>query len=359
MVFSRLKNIVRQVAPEFSNKNVPFMAAGIAYNAFVSLVPLLLVLLLAISVVGGEIQDQLVVLARESLSEPIAEVVVEVFRDDAVAPSASVVGFVVLIWGSLKIFRGLDTAFSEIYETTGENSFVNKLIDGAVVLVAVVVAILATVAVTAAFATLAGVIPFVGLLTPVVLVFGLIVAFFPMYYRFPDTDVQWKHVLPGVAFAAVGWAVFQSLFQAYVAVTGGGTGSVFGGVVVVVTWLYFSGLVLLLGAVLNAVLGGHTSGKSGGVGRGASDYETSREETFRRDEFSKYLYELRAELTGRHGNRLPAADGETSDRSPPLEGTFEVIEQSKPDDDERQWELAIRWRAIDPGRSDPDWSAEE
>ena len=31
----------------------------------------------------------------------------------------TVVGLVVLLWGTLKIFRGLDTAFSEIYGTTG------------------------------------------------------------------------------------------------------------------------------------------------------------------------------------------------------------------------------------------------
>jgi len=33
----------------------------------------------------------------------------------------------------LKIFRGLDTAFSEIYASTEENSLVDQLQDGAVV----------------------------------------------------------------------------------------------------------------------------------------------------------------------------------------------------------------------------------
>jgi membrane protein len=54
----------RQVAAEFSEKNVSFMAAGIAYNAFVSLAPLLVLLLLVVSVVGGGLQQRLITTGR-------------------------------------------------------------------------------------------------------------------------------------------------------------------------------------------------------------------------------------------------------------------------------------------------------
>lgn len=331
----------RRVATEFSEKNVPFMAAGIAYNAFVSLAPLLLVLLVVVSAVGGGLEERVVALARTALPAPIADVVASVFAGDAGTTGASVVGLVVLVWGTLKIFRGLDTAFSEIYETTGKNSFLDRVVDGLVVLVAMLVAVLATVAVTTAFAALSETVPFVGLLSPVVLVAGLVVAFLPMYYRFPDTDVGWDHVLPGVVFAAVGWAAFQALFQVYLAFTGGGSGSFFGGVIVVVTWLYFSGLVLLLGAVINAVVGGHTSGKAGGVGRGASGYETRREETMTPDEFAAYLTGLREALTGHYEGMRPTHDQRYAR---PADGVT-VVEQTRRDGDDREWSLAFRWRA--------------
>ena len=310
---SRIVQTGKQIATEFSEKNVTFMAAGIAYNAFLSLAPLLLVLLLAISAVGGGLEDRIIALAQGSLPGPIADVIVEIFQGDSAASGASVVGLVVLIWGSLKIFRGLDTAFSEIYETTEENSFVDQLIDALIVFIAIVVAIVATVGVTAVFATLSDTIPFIGVLTPVVLVGGLIIAFVPMYYRFPDTDVNWPHVLPGAVFAAIGWAIFQALFQVYLAATGGGSENFFGGVIVIVTWLYFSGLVLLLGAVINAVLGEYSSGEAGGVGRGAAKDETTRkpgyetlyEETLTRDELATYLKALREDLTGRYEEMRP------------------------------------------------------
>lgn len=349
--FASLTNSGKAIAAEFSAKNVTFMAAGIAYNAFLSLAPILAVLLVVVTTVSQSLERQIIALAENSLPGPIAGVVARVFQGGAGDPTASVVGLVVLVWGTLKLFRGLDTAFSEIYETTGQNSFTDKLIDGLVVFAVVVVAVVLTVGVTALFARLSDVIPYVGLLTPVVLVGGLLVAFLPMYYRFPDANLGWREVLPGAAFAAVGWAAFQALFQVYLIFSGGGTDSVFGGIVVVITWLYFSGLVLLLGAVINAVLGGHTSGKAGGVGRGASEYETRREETMANDEFAAYLADLRSSLIRDEGVMDPL---DTPDRrSVPTDG-ITVIEQSKRDGDGEEWSVGFRWRVPDEdGRPGP------
>jgi membrane protein len=354
-VLSKTVQTVKQVAVEFSQKNVTFMAAGIAYQAFISLAPLLVVLLLATSTVGGGLEDRIVEIAHNWMPGPIADVVAQVFEEDEGASSASFVGLVVLVWGTLKIFRGLDTAFSEIYETTSDNSLLDQVIDGLLVGVAILVAVLATVGVTAVFAWLEGIVPYIGTVTPLVLVTGLVVAFFPMYHRFPDVDHTWRSVLPGVVFAAVGWAVFQSIFQVYLTFSGGDSGSFFGGVVVVITWLYFSGLVLLIGAVINAVVGGHTSGKSGGVGRGAADYETEREEELSRRELSEYLETLREDIAaGAPNSRTAVEDG--GHRNYPLpDGPVEVVEQSKdPEDgeDEAAWAVALRWTADDADRRD-------
>lgn len=349
----RLTSLVRtakQILTEASEKNIPFMAAGIAYNAFVSLAPLLILLLLVVSMTGTGLEDRLIALAGEMLPEPIADVVEEIFRGENAASSASIVGLVVLIWGTLKVFRGLDIAFSEIYETTDRNSFVDKLIDGLVVFVAIVVAILATVGVTAAFVRFSDAIPHVGVVTTLVLIGGLVVAFLPMYYRFPDADLGWREILPGVFVAAIGWAAFQTLFRVYLQFSGDGSSGFFGGVVVVVTWLYFSAIILLLGAVINAVHGGHTSGKAGGVGRGATSYETHREESMDRAEFAAYLRELREELAGRYEGMRPSHDGSGELRRPL--GDVEVIEQMTESEEGRRWEVAFRWQSDDESETD-------
>lgn len=341
---SGAKRTGKHIASDFSNKNVTFMAAGIAYNAFVSLVPMLLLVLLVVSSFGGGLEDRLMVLAESSLPGPIAGVVTSVFDGESAA-GASAIGLVVLVWGTLKIFRGLDTAFSEIYETVDENSIVDQIKDGLVVLVALVVAVVATAGASIAFAWLSDQIPYIGILTPLILVGGLLLAFLPMYVRFPDADLGWRDALPGAAFAAVGWAALQALFQVYLSFKGGGSEGFFGGVIVIVTWLYFSGMVLLLGAVINSVVTGESSGRAGGVGTGASGYETRREGELDPDEFARYLTELREEVTGRYEGMRPAIGAEGEDRRPRPLGNVELVEQSKPNGDEEEWSVAFRWQS--------------
>lgn len=348
---SRLRDLlgtVRRIVDEISEKNVTFMAAGIAYNALLSLAPVLLILFLIITAIGGGLEERILAISDRSLPRPIAAIINQVFKGDTADTGASAVGLIVLVWGTLKVFRGLDTAFSEIYESTAENSLADKFTDGFVVLVSMIVAILATVVLTAVFARFDDVIPFVGVFTSLVLLAGLIVAFLPMYYRFPDVDVEVVDVLPGTVFAAIGWSAFQGLFQVYLTSTGGGPESFFGGVIVVVTWLYFSGLVLLIGAVINSVIGGHVSGDPGGIVSEASDSESEPETTMTRDEFAQYLTGLREGVTGRYEGMRPTA-GERNRGWSPANGDVVVTEESRADEGGTRWEIVMRWQTTEPG----------
>ncbi|ELZ22694.1 ribonuclease BN [Halosimplex carlsbadense 2-9-1] len=342
--FGDAREFGTRVYADFSEKNVTFMAAGLAYNAFLSLAPLLLLLFIVLSTVGGGLEERVVEASASWLPGPIADIVAQLFAGDAAAGGASVVGLVVLLWGALKIFRGLDTAFSEIYETESDNSFTDKLRDGVVVLVALVVAVLATVGVSAAFAVFSDTVPLLGLLTPLVLVAGLVLAFLPMYYVFPDEDLGWTDVLPGTVFAAVGWAIFQSLFQVYLTFSDPGSSSFFGGVIVVVTYLYFTALVLLLGAVINAVLGGHASGRPGGVGRSAGGYEQKRRASLDRGELDAYLRGLDEQLTARY--EAARADPDREGRPKPT-GDVDLVEYAAGDGDQRRWTVELSWSAPD------------
>lgn len=345
---SRVGGLAKRVFSDFSEKNVTFMAAGIAYNAFVSLAPMLLILFLILSLFGGRLEERIMAVTGNWLPGPIASVINQLFYESPSAAGVSLIGFVVLVWGTLKIFRGLDTAFSEIYETESSNSFADALTDGIVVFVALIVAVVATVGVSTLFAIFSDTLPFLGLLTPLVLVVGLAIAFFPIYYVFPDVDVGVRGVLPGVIFAAVGWAVLQGLFQVYLTFRDPSSGSFFGGVIIIITYLYFSGLVLLLGAVINAVVGNHSSGKPGGVGQGATSYNTELDESLNRDELAAYLQGLREELTGHYEEMRASVDD--TDRHPRPDGDVDLTEHSSVKNGTRKWTVTLRWDAAEETR---------
>lgn len=92
----------------------------------------------------------------------------------------------------------------------------------------------------------------------VLLFVGFAVVFSPLYYLFPRTDPAPLDVVPGAVVAAGTWTGFQGLFDAYVTAAPGAYDAL-GAVLLVLTWLYVSSLVLLVGAALNAVLSGRAA----------------------------------------------------------------------------------------------------
>ena len=271
----------------FKDENVTFMAASIAYQAFISLIPLLVLVFFLVSVVGDEGLASTVAETTEGfLPEAGNELLEDAIAGSVATTGASVIGLVTLLWGSLKIFRGIDTAFSEIYESTGEQSFVGQITDALVVFAAIGLALVAAAAATTLFAFFPDS-PLVGVLNPLVLVVGLTIAFFPMYYVFPDVNLSAREVLPGVVVAAVGWAALQALFQVYVAFSAeSDAAGAMGAVLLLLTWLYFGGLVLLLGGVVNAASSGHLPAASEDEDRAenAVDDESTPSQSATRDQ---------------------------------------------------------------------------
>jgi len=256
----RALTIARGVLTEARTERVTFLAASIAYHAFVSLLPLLLLLLLVLTAIGSEsIEGSVLAITEGVLTPGAAAVLLSELRGAGRSTGLSILGLLVLVWGTLRIFRGLDTAFSDIYETGGRNSFLDQLRDGVVVLGCVAAAIIAAAAVDATVSAAVG-----GTLgwwlRRLLFVVGLSAALLPMYYVFPDErNLRVREVVPGVAFAAVGLTLLESLFGLYIQFSSQAPeASTLGAILVFLTWLYFSSLVVLLGVVLNAVLSGRS-----------------------------------------------------------------------------------------------------
>jgi len=266
----RTATVIRGVAAGAQSDRVTFIAAGLAYYAFISLIPLLLLALVVTSFFGDdELVTALVVEVSGTLGEGAGTALRDALMGAAGRGGATVFGLAVFLWSGLKLFRGLDIAFSEVYGDPGPESIVAQVRNAVVTLGAVAVAVTATVAVGALIAglgiesALGGYAP-VGLLGTVGLLVGLTVAFLPLYYVLPGVDIGVREAVPGAVFAAVGWTALQTGFRIYAGAAGSYEAyGVIGGVLLLVTFLYFGGLILLLGAVLNAVLAGRADERTG------------------------------------------------------------------------------------------------
>ena len=256
-MLSRLRSATetaKRVASVASQEEVTFLAAAVAYYAFVSLVPATVLALVVATTFGGE---QLATAVLESTSQFFTEsgqqVLLTALTADEGRGGATVVGLVFLLWGTLKVFRALDTAFGNIYGTERRDTFLDQLIDSLVVVVGIglTMTVMFLMAGLLAVLQLGLVVKLLGVLTLPIL---LTAAFIPIFYRFPDTDVTVREVLPGALVAAVGWTAMQAVFQLYANVASTSAYGVVGGVILLVTWLYIAGAVIILGAVVNVVL---------------------------------------------------------------------------------------------------------
>lgn len=309
----------RAFVGEVREKDVPFMAASIAYQAFVSLLPLLVLLFFALSLVSDEQLAARVVDLTESFLPQRGRGLLE----DAIAGTTgsvgtSIIGVVTLAWGSIRIFRGLDKAFSSIYETEARNSLLDQFTDAAVVLLSVGVALTAAVGAGAAFSLLPAVL-LVDLWGPVLLAVGLLVAFVPMFYLFPDLDLSVPEVLPGAGVAAVGWTALEELFGVYVSLAGGSGAGVLGAVLLLLAWLYLGSLALLVGGVVNVVLSGRHRGVREATRREQPEAEVvaTSDRQLWRDEVVALLRGVEAAFDD-DGGRLQIGDEEVALRPAPV-----------------------------------------
>lgn len=257
----RAATVVRAVVNGARSEQVTFIAASLAYYGFVSLVPLLILsVVAAATLVGPGFADEIGARVAVLLGDQAGEVVESALSGSAGRTEATVAGLVVLLWSGLRLFRGMDVAFAVVYRAPRPGSIVDQLVDGSVALGGVALGAALSIAVGGAvaatgFGTVVG-LPSV-LLGPVGLAVALTVSLLPVYYVLPERGVTVREALPGAVFTGVGWAVLQGLFLAYAGTAGGYRAyGLLGGVLLLVTLFYFGGLVLLVGAVINAVLAG-------------------------------------------------------------------------------------------------------
>jgi len=89
-----------------------------------------------------------------------------------------------------------------------------------------------------------------------ILLMGVVLATALLYYFTPNVRQSWRWLTPGSLFAVAGWIISSLLFAFYVNHFGSYNktyGSI-GAVIVLLTWMYLGGLVLLIGGQVNSVI---------------------------------------------------------------------------------------------------------
>ncbi|MFC4543147.1 YihY/virulence factor BrkB family protein [Halosolutus amylolyticus] len=275
MADSGVVALVRDVTAVARERQISVKSAGLAYHAFNTLVPLVILLLVGITVV-----DALEPLVRTLESAMGLEGTVTGDGLEGVTGDGStdlvragLLAFVILLWSAARLFQAVNSAFTDVYGARREQSYV-----GNAARVTIVTAVNAALA-TATFAVGVALVGVVGVslsiflggvlaaaASSLLLAVVLCALFLPMYYLFPHTGVSIGEVLPGTAFAALSWTALAIGFRVYVATAESvALFGIAGAILLILTWVYLGGLCLLLGAVLNAVLADRVEPETGWI----------------------------------------------------------------------------------------------
>jgi YihY family inner membrane protein len=232
-------------------EELPFLAAAIAYYGFVSVIPGIIIAISVASYLGIEpLLSRFIEATQSHLSQTAQDSVINAIQHGNGQGGMTLLGGAFLFWATLRVFRGIDTAFSRIYGTSASNQF-RKFLDAIIVVFAVGLGLIIMVTVGAFLATssLTGSSNVVSFL---VLLGGLFIVFLPFYYVFPNQPVAVIDILPGTLFAAVSWVVLQMGFQLYTrTATQFELNGVLGAALLLVTWFYFAAMAILFGAIIN------------------------------------------------------------------------------------------------------------
>lgn len=265
--------LLKNAGKGFWNDNILTIAAAVAYNFFFSLFPLMLFAAPLLGLVGdkqrlfGWFLDRI----AETVPPSAFDLLAGIARDVVFAPNAPglvSIGAILTLWSASRIFGSLINALNIAFHVKNDRRPFLK-VQGLRVLMVFVVGVLVGIVATImlagpnivdAVATavhLPGVAKWGWMVLQYPLAFlSLVFAIWLMYTVLPDFPQHRQQILIGAVVTAVLWLAATAIFRTYVVNfdTLNKTYGTIGGVLILLTWMYYTMLVLLFGAELNAEL---------------------------------------------------------------------------------------------------------
>lgn len=262
-----LWQLVRRTTSEVFKDDVLGMAGQLAYFFVLALFPALIFFVSLVAYLPGDMPQQLVA----SLKPLVPPTVLQIVQDQITAIASAephgllTFGLLVAIWSSSAALIAISSTLNRAYDITEARPWWKvrlvaiflTFVLAAVVVVALGLMILgpllasrigAWIGFGPAFASIWNIArwPVIFLLVS----FGIAV----VYYHAPDAEQDWIWITPGSILATLLWIAASLGLQAYLKIAGSFTETygALGGAMVLLLWLYVTGIAILVGGEMNA-----------------------------------------------------------------------------------------------------------
>ena len=271
-------NVVKDIKSlifRFQDDDVLAMSSQLAYSMLLAFFPFLMFLLTVVGFSPIKSEDVLAglkgILPKEAYSL-IRKTVVEVV--DTKNGHLLSLSLVFTVWSASSGLTAVIKGLNKAYDEEEKRSFIKVQIVAILNTIALVFMILAAFIflvfgnvlgkfIASHLAQLNGFWKMWDALRYFGVILNMILIFTVIYHFIPSRRLHWKEVLPGAIFTTIGWIVVSIGFAFYIDNFGnysliyGSLGAVF----TLMTWLFISSIIILLGGELNATLAFDREGK--------------------------------------------------------------------------------------------------
>ncbi|HVM09498.1 MAG TPA: YihY/virulence factor BrkB family protein [Acidimicrobiales bacterium] len=230
------------------------LAASVTFSAFVSLLPLLLVIVSIVGFIAGGGTDVAGrIIGELGLTGDAATAVTDaVEAAEGSKRVAGPIGLAGLLWSGLGLVAALQYAYNQVWQVE-ERGIKDKAV-GILWLGGAAVLFVGAAAITTVLRWLPGALAPLGIVVALAVNLALWIWTSKVL---PNTDLPVRAVLPGAIFAAIGFEVLKALGAYYVPRTVANSSQLYGSLGVVfaiLAWLFFFGRLIVYSAVLNVVM---------------------------------------------------------------------------------------------------------
>lgn len=281
------KQIVKRGWKEAKADQVPLLAAGVAYYAFLAIFPALVAI---VSIYGLFADPATITSQLESLTEALPGQARQVITDQVTALAARrtalgiglIISILIALWSASGGISNMLTAITTAYDEEEKRGFIKKRLLSLALTVGAILFMLIMLGIVAVLPPLlnslfgSGVLKWVFQILGWLVLMVIVMVVLGFLYRIaPDRDapkIKWVSVGAVVAtviwlLASIGFSIYSSTFGNYAKTYG-----VFAGIVVLLFWLWLTAYAILLGAEINAeteqqTMADTTKGKEEPLGR--------------------------------------------------------------------------------------------
>lgn len=279
--FKKLPKVLLATFKGFDEDKGLKLSASLAYYTIFSIGPLLLLLMSLVSIfyggeaIRGRIFDELNGLLGASAAAQIQEIIKNITFSGK-TNFALVASITTLFIGATSVFIEIQDSLNMIWKLKakpkkGWLAFIKNRLLSSSLIISLGFLMIVTLVVNGAIEALMDVIRqyFDSIAEVLLYVINLVVTFtvitvlFAIIFKFlPDAKIKWKHVRTGAIFTAILFMIGRYLIGLYIAQTATeSTYGAAGAIVVLLVWIYYSAVILYIGAeftqVYTEAYGGH------------------------------------------------------------------------------------------------------